>query len=157
MRKGTISLVLAACCGFPTSWFFVTRGYILTPIFSLDLLVDRLLQRHFPRGNLRIPYPIPIYSRAHVDRFMFPLYLRITLQMLRSMVNMSSWLFGIPPDRKTMIVSGPSVTPTHTSSSFASLSTRQIRLITYRRRCVHILNVTVTYTHMCMVPSGSQK
>ena len=156
MRKGIISLVLQPAA--PSQCLILSSlPDILTPIFFLDLLVDRLLQRHFPGGNLDIPSPAPSFVHERFDRFMSPPYLRTTLQMSRSMVNMSNWLSGILLARKTTIVSGPSVTPTHTSSSFASPLTRQIRLITYRKKCVHILSILVTYTDIRTVFSGSQK
>jgi hypothetical protein len=49
-------------------------------------------------------------------RFMSPPSSRTTLPMLRWTASTWNWHYGIPPGRKTTIVSDLSPTPTHTSS-----------------------------------------
>ena len=68
------------------------------------------------------------------SRSMYPPYLRTMLPTLRLTASTLNSLYGIQPDRKTTIVSDPSVIQTLTWSSFVSQSTLQTRLITSRRK-----------------------
>ena len=97
-------------------------------------------------GGNPINHPANDHSMTVTDslvstRCTFPQCSRTTSPMSRSMESTLSSLYGIRQAKKTMTVSDPSATPTHTSSSSVSPLTLQIPLITFRRRCVFIPRV----------------
>src|ERR1700685_550438 len=109
---------------------------------ALDLLVDSLLQRHFPRGVFPVSFSRKGVLEEDTAAYVYlncsatsPTCSRTMSQMSTSAASRFSWRCGIPLVRKTSIVSDPSVIPALTSSLFPLRSTRQTRLIAYRRRC----------------------
>ena len=147
-------------CGKVCCCALFKNGAVLTndrcPFIFTDLSVDCVFQGNVPRGmsthrplsSLRggrggptshpatINHPKTVTDSVLSIRCTFPQCSRTTSPMSRSMESTLSSLYGIQLDRRTMTVSDPSATPTHTSFLSVSPSTPQIPLITSRRRCV---------------------
>jgi hypothetical protein len=90
---------------------------------NIDLFVDCFFERNVPRGGYHQPlftwlagnYPgVHTLLTQSFPRSMYPQCLRTMLPTLRLTASMLNSLYGIQQDKKTTIVSGPSVIQTLT-------------------------------------------